>query len=127
MKRIIVAGLAATGMLTGGAIALQQSGINVAEARQKPESSKAIVDAAKARGEIGERIDGYLAAVTTLAPNVRAAMDDINIRRKYHYEQLADEKGVRIAVIAQLAGEKQIRDAAPGAYVMGENGKWERK
>lgn len=125
MKKLITAGLATAALLTGGAVALQNSGTNIAEARQA--SSKSIVDAAKARGEIGERIDGYLAAVADLSPDVRAAMDDINIRRKYYYEQLADEKGVRIAVVAQLAGEKQIRDAQTDYYVMGADGNWTQK
>lgn len=127
MKKILAAGLVAATLLAGGAMTLHLTGDNVAEAQQASSQSKRIVDAAKTRGEIGERIDGYLAAVTNLSPSVQAAMDDINISRKVVYEQLAEARGQSIRVVAQLTGESQISKAAPGEFVQGADGKWVQK
>lgn len=106
---------------------LHLSGYNVAEAQQASAASKQIVEAAKKRGEIGERVDGYLAPVTTLSPAVQAAMTDINISRKVVYEKLAEARGQSIRVIAQLTGENQISKAEPGDYIQGADGQWTQK
>jgi uncharacterized protein YdbL (DUF1318 family) len=127
MKKILAAGLVAATLLAGGAMTLHLTGDSVAEAQQTSSQSKRIVDAAKTRGEIGERIDGYLAAVTNLSPSVQAAMNDINISRKVVYEQLAEARGQSIRVVAQLTGESQISKAAPGEFVQGADGKWVQK
>lgn len=127
MKKLLAAGLMAATLLAGGAMTLHLTGENVAEAQQGSSQSKQIVEAAKKRGEIGERIDGYLAAVTNLSPAVQAAMDDINISRKVVYEQLAEARGQSIRVVAQLTGESQINKAEPGEYVQGADGQWIQK
>ncbi|MEM9599425.1 MAG: YdbL family protein [Pseudomonadota bacterium] len=125
MKKLIIAGLAATALLAGGAVALHHSGTNVAEARM---NAKSIVDAAKTRGEVGEQIDGYLGIVSAAASaDVRAAVNEINIGRKQVYTRLARDQNVRIEVVARLTGEKQIEKAAKGEYVLGETGQWTRK
>ena len=124
MKRLVVAGLSAFALLGAGAVALHGTGGNVAEARQ---SAKAVVDAAKARGEVGEVVTGYLEVVSGAPADVRAAVQEINIGRKALYQRLAREQGVELRVVAQLAGEKQIAGAAPGTFVMGEDGQWRRK
>lgn len=127
MKKLFVAGLMAATLLAGGAMTLHLSGYNIAEAQQASAESKQIVDAAKTRGEIGERVDGYLAPVTTITPTVQAAMNDINISRKVVYEKLAEARGQSIRVIAQLTGENQISKAQPGEYVQGTDGQWTQK
>ncbi|GLQ22000.1 YdbL family protein [Algimonas porphyrae] len=125
MKKLIIAGLAASGLLVGGAVALHGTGTNVAEARM---NAKSIVDAAKARGEVGEQIDGYLGIIAADASReVRAAVNEINIGRKQVYTRLAREQNVRIEVVARLTGEKQIAKAGPGEMVLGEDGQWTRK
>ena len=127
MKKIILTTVSVLAGLTGTAMLLHDSGYMVAQAQEASASSKAIVEAAKSRGEIGERIDGYLAAVTPLSPDVKAAMDDINISRKVAYEKLADQRGLSIRVVAQLAGESLIQRAPAGEYVMGADGQWKQK
>ena len=124
MKKLIIAGLATAGLLAGGAVVLQITGNNVAVAQM---DAKSIVDAAKARGEVGERIDGYLAVVTDTSTEVKAAVDEINIGRKQVYTRLAREQNVKIEVVARLTGEKQIAKAAPDNMVMGEDGVWTKK
>lgn len=127
MKKLFVAGLMAATLLAGGAMTLHLSGENIAAAQQANASSKQIVDAAKKRGEIGERVDGYLAAVKPLSANVQRAMDDINISRKVVYEKLAESRGQSIRVVAQLTGESQIAKADPGDYVQDADGQWKQK
>ena len=124
MKRLILAGIAALSVVGAGAIALNQSGDTVAHARQ---SAKSIVDAAKARGEVGEKINGYLEVVSGAPSDVQDAVREINIGRKSLYTRLAREQGVETEVVAQLVGEKQIANAASGSYVMRADGRWARK
>lgn len=124
MKKLLIAAVTAAGLMTGGALILQTSGDNVAAAQS---SAKAVVDAAKSRGEIGERIDGYLGVVGSPSAAVRAAMDEINIGRKSVYTELAREQNVKTEVVARLTGEKQIAKAARGEFVMGETGQWAKK
>lgn len=124
--KLILGAIAAIGLLTGGAIVSTQLGTNVAHAQS---SSKATVDAAIARGEIGEQIDGYLGIVDGQNPSadVRTAMADINIRRKSAYAEAAAEGNVQTAVFAQLTGEKQILKADPGTYIKDASGRWKKK
>jgi uncharacterized protein YdbL (DUF1318 family) len=124
MKKLIIAGLATAGLLTGGALALQTTGDNVAVAQT---NAKSVVDAAKSRGEVGERIDGYLAVVTSTSAEVKAAVDEINIGRKQVYTRLAREQNVKIEIVAKLTGEKQLAKAAPGEMIMGEDAVWKKK
>ena len=124
MKQLLVAGLTAAALLGAGAVTLHATGDSVAEARQ---SAKSVVDAAKARGEVGEVITGYLEVRSGASADVRAAVNEINIGRKALYQRLAREQGVEIAVVAQLTGEKQIAGTAPGQYVKGADGQWRQK
>lgn len=127
MKTYVLTTVAAFAWLAGTAMLLHSSGHNVAVAQEASASSRQIVQAAKARGEVGERIDGYLGAVGSLSPDVKAAMDDINISRKVAYERLADQRGLSTRVVAQLAGENLIQRAGRGEYVMGSDGRWTQK
>ncbi|MGB6230375.1 MAG: YdbL family protein [Litorimonas sp.] len=124
MKHVIMAAFAATAILAGGAVALNQAGDTVAHAQS---SAKAVVDAAKARGEVAERIDGYLEARASAPADVKRAVDEINIGRKSVYTQTARQNNARVEVIAQLAGEKQLSGTPSGQYVIGADGQWTRK
>ena len=124
MKRMLVAGLSALAVLAGGAVTLNATGDNVAQARQ---SAKAVVDAAKARGEVGEVINGRLEVVSGASADVQAAVREINLERATLYRQLAERQNVREEEVAQIAGEKQLRNAAPGHFVKGGDGQWRRK
>lgn len=91
-------------------------------------SAKSIVDNAKAKGLVGERIDGYLGLVTgRVSPEVQSAVNEINIRRKSLFTKLAREQGVEIAVISRLTGEKLIAKASAGEKTMGDDGVWRTK
>ena len=86
------------------------------------------LDEAKAAGQVGERIDGYVGVVDADAPGeVRALVDRVNAERKAKYAAIAAERGASVQAVAQIAGEKLIERAARGQYVLGANGKWRQK
>ncbi len=126
LMKTILGGFAAAALLTGGAVVMNTAGVNVAHAQS---SAKATVDAAIARGEIGEQITGYLGVVDGASPSstVRAAMDEINIARKSVYTNAAAGSPQPASVFAQLTGEKQIAKSAPGTYVKDASGVWKKK
>lgn len=86
------------------------------------------LDAAKARGWIGERRDGYVGLVDPSAPaEARALVDRVNANRRAGYESVAEQNGVPRDQVEVLAGQKLIGRAAPGTYVMDAAGRWIRK
>jgi uncharacterized protein YdbL (DUF1318 family) len=86
------------------------------------------LDEAKAAGQVGERIDGYLGVVDADAPgDVRAMVDRVNAERKAKYAEIAAERGTSVQAVAQIAGEKLIARAASGEYVLGASGQWRQK
>jgi len=113
-------------LLGAGAITFNAMDLNTAEAQAQ--SAKAIVDAAKAAGKVGETAAGYLDAVNgqSLDAATAAAMREVNIGRKSVYTQLARDQGVKPEVVAALTGEKQIAKANRGEYVLTAQG-WTRK
>jgi uncharacterized protein YdbL (DUF1318 family) len=83
---------------------------------------------AKAAGQVGERIDGYLGVVDSGAPaSVKSMVDQINAEREAKYAEIAKKQGAPVAAVAQIAGKKLIERAGSGEYVMGADGKWQRK
>ncbi len=83
---------------------------------------------AKARGWVGERIDGYLGIVTPDAPAaVRKLVEEVNAKRRKAYEEIARKNGVPVEAVAVIAGRKAIEKTPSGQYVMGEDGRWHRK
>lgn len=85
-----------------------------------------LIDAAKAAGTVGERIDGYLDFVNgaTVDPATRRKVEEINARRRAVYERLANEQSATIEQVAILTGEKLISQAPAGEYVLDASGKW---
>ena len=123
MKKFLIGGMAALTLVaagTAGYTALHATPAYAAGAKQ-------VVDQGIAAGRIGERIDGYLAAVGDVSEAERRAMNEINIGRKSVYTNLAEKKGVSVEVIGRLSGEKQIAKAAPGAMIMDDSGQWSKK
>ncbi|HAY07687.1 MAG TPA: YdbL family protein [Hyphomonas sp.] len=86
------------------------------------------IDAARAAGEIGERIDGYLGVVTASPdPALVRKVQDINNRRRAVYEQTARDNNTTVQIVAQLTGEKQIAKLEAGQYYMDASGSWKQK
>ena len=126
LMKTLFGGFAALALLAGGAAVMNTAGINAAHAQS---SAKATVDAAIARGEIGEQISGYLGVVDGASPSASVvdAMKEINIARKTVYTRAAKGGTESASVFAQLTGEKQIAKSAPGTYVKDASGVWKKK
>ncbi len=92
-------------------------------------ASKAVVDAAKANGAVGERADGYLGFVTASSDaGLRAAVDEINAGRRDVYAQAAAKNGVSVDVAGQSAFTNVIFPKLPaGDYYQNGQGAWVRK
>lgn len=92
-------------------------------------SAKALVDAAKAAGKVGEQADSFLGFVTTPADAaLQAAVEEINAGRRRVYEETARRNGVTPEV-AGVAAAKALRDTKlkPGDYYRDVDGVWRRK
>lgn len=125
--KTLLGGFAALSLLASGSLVMSATGSNAAYAQTS--SVKATVDSAKSRGEIGEKINGYLGVVNGASPSaaVKNAMSEINIARKSVYSRLAAQQNVAIDVVAQITGEKQIKKAASGHFIKDATGAWKRK
>jgi len=80
--------------------------------------------AARASGEVGERMDGYLGAVGTPTPEIKKLVADINIRRKQVYFEQAQEEKVTAEQYAFSAGCKAIDRTVPGEKYQAPDGSW---
>ena len=81
---------------------------------------------AKSQGLVGEQANGYLGVVKD-APGVNALVNDINSRRKAHYQQIAQKNGTSLNVVEALAGKKAIEKTPRGQYVRDPSGNWLKK
>ena len=85
------------------------------------------LDDAKAAGWVGERPDGYLGVVPGAPASAQALAGDINARRKAKYQDIAGSQGTSLQAVEMVAGEKLVKRAKPGEYVMTQSGQWVRK
>lgn len=122
MKKLLITALSAVLITAAGSLALTVSSHDTAYAQ----SAKSLVDAAKASGEVGEQIDGYLGIVSGKSPSaaVRRAVQEINIGRKSVYTDRARQENVTVEAMAASIGIKQIQKARSGETVMDASGQW---
>ena len=92
------------------------------------QSEKAIVDAAKAAGTVGEQADGYLGFVNGSADGATtAAVNDINAGRADVYAQTAAKSGTTREAAGQATGAQLIARTPGGQFVKSLGGGWSRK
>jgi uncharacterized protein len=111
---------------TAGALgALALAGSALADTAQ----SKALVDAAKTRGVVGEKSDGYLGFVASDADAaLRAAVAEINAGRAQVYREAAAKNGVTPAAAGAAAFQQVVRSRLDrGEYYQDASGAWVRK
>lgn len=91
--------------------------------------AKAIVDAAKADGAVGEEASGYLGLVTGSAgADVRAAVAEINAGRAQVYAQAAAKNGVTPEAAGAAAFNSVIMGKLkPGEFYKPAGGGWVRR
>ena len=87
------------------------------------QAQSAAVQAAMAAGQIGERIDGYLGVRGAVSDQVRAELEQINIKRRALYTQRAQQRGVSVEAVAAATACQAIQRLKAGeTYYAG--GSW---
>lgn len=86
------------------------------------------LDAAKSQGLIGEKVDGYVAAVTANpSPEVQALIQTTNDGRRQAYADLARRNNITVEEVGILSAEKLRANARSGDYVQSTSGQWQQK
>lgn len=83
--------------------------------------------AARAAGQVGEKMDGYLGVIGTPAAGLRAMVDDLNIKRKAAYASKAQANGATIEEYALSSGCQLILNTQPGEKYQAPNGAWQTR
>lgn len=86
------------------------------------------LDEAKAQGLVGEKVDGYVAAVIA-NPNaeLQALIETTNEGRRQVYADLAQRNNITVEAVGIVSAEKLREKAARGEYVQSTSGQWEKK
>ncbi|MDF1764176.1 MAG: YdbL family protein, partial [Oleibacter sp.] len=64
------------------------------------------LDNAKNMGLVGEMPNGYISVVSTTNLEAEALVDEVNAKRKAHYQEIANKQNTPLANIERIAGEK---------------------
>ena len=84
------------------------------------------LDEAKAKGLVGEKLNGYLGAVNPSNAEAQALIEDVNQKRRQAYEDIAKRNRTDVKVVETLAGEKAVKNTKPGNFVE-EPGGWVKR
>jgi uncharacterized protein YdbL (DUF1318 family) len=79
-------------------------------------------EAARASGQIGEQIDGYLGFTGSPSPTLRKLVDDINIKRRAAYAEKAQAANATLKDYAFTSGCLLIARTKPGEMYQGPDG-----
>ena len=83
--------------------------------------------AARASGQVGEKLDGYLGFVGTPSAAMRAMVDDLNIKRKAAYAAKAQAASATIEEYALSSGCQLILNTQPGEKYQAPDGSWQTR
>lgn len=83
--------------------------------------------AARAAGQIGERVDGYLGIVGAATPKLQRIVDDINIKRRTIYAKKAQENNATVEQYAITVGCQAIARTAVGEMYQAPDGSWKKR
>ena len=110
-------------VLSGTAIAVALGGLAVpAYAQRDP-----VYAEARASGQVGEKMDGYLGIVGDETPELRRIVNDINIKRRAVYSQRAQATNATIEEYALTAGCQAILATTPGEKYQAPDGSWQTR
>ncbi|KPZ72527.1 MULTISPECIES: YdbL family protein [Shewanella] len=81
---------------------------------------------AKSQGLLGEQTNGYLGLVVN-NEQAKKVMNDVNAKRKLHYQKIAKKNKLSTDDVAMLAAKKAIAAAKKDHYIQTVSGKWQQK
>jgi uncharacterized protein YdbL (DUF1318 family) len=105
---------------TGALLAIAGAGLAQAEPRDPAYA------AARAAGQVGEKMDGYLGVISGGA-EVRAMVDDLNIKRRAVYSQKAQAQHATVEEYAFTSGCLLIAQTTPGEKYQAPDGSWQTR
>jgi uncharacterized protein len=82
---------------------------------------------ARASGQVGEKVDGYLGVVGGGTPALRALVDDLNIKRRAVYTQKAQAQHATVQEYAFTSGCLLIAQTVPGEKYQAPDGSWQTR
>lgn len=108
-------------LLLGAALLGLTAGAAIAEPRDPAYA------AARAAGQVGEKMDGYLGVIGGGSPALRAMVDDLNIKRRAVYSQKAQAQRATVEEYAFTSGCLLINQTAPGEKYQAPDGSWQTR
>ncbi|HSF12352.1 MAG TPA: YdbL family protein [Erythrobacter sp.] len=84
-------------------------------------------DAARASGQVGEKVDGYVGIVGAETTELRRIVNDINIKRRAVYAERAQANNATIEEYALTIGCQQILKTQPGEKYQAPDGSWQTR
>ena len=110
-------------VLSGAAFALALGGlVTPAQAQRDPAYA-----AARAAGQVGEKMDGYLGIVGAETAELRRIVNDINIKRRAVYSERAQATNATLEEYALSAGCQAILATTPGEKYQAPDGSWQTR
>lgn len=109
----IISALGGTALLALAGIALGQEVPAVAQAR--------------AAGIVGEQLDGYLGFAKSPSPDVKSAVDAVNIKRRAIYTDIAAKQNATVQEVATARGCEQLATRVKTGEAYNINGAWSVK
>ena len=103
-----------------GALALAGAALSTPAMAQRDPAYQA----ARAAGQIGEKMDGYIGVVGSQPAAIQQIVNDINIRRRENYAQRAQAQGVTLQEFAVAQGCMLIARTEPGEKYQAPDGSW---
>lgn len=100
--------------------------LTLAVAAPAPGHAQDALAAAKAAGQIGERPDGLVGAVTGAPASAAQLAEQVNAQRLARYQEIAKSNGTSVDQVQALAGQQLIERTPAGLYVL-SGGRWVRK
>lgn len=112
-------------MIAGAAVALLAVGAVATTAMAQTTEQKAMIDAAKTQGSVGEQADGYVGVRTTASAELRAAIEATNSGRRRVYANSAAEAGTTTEIAAARMFETQLlARVSSGQWYKNAAGQW---
>jgi uncharacterized protein len=118
--RLVVESRVGRFLVTGAALAGALAALPATAVAQRNPA----YEAARRQGLVGERIDGYLGFVGQPSADLRAMIEDINIRRRAVYADKARTANATVAEYAFTAACRQIARTVPGEKYEAPDGSW---
>jgi uncharacterized protein len=84
-------------------------------------------DAARAAGQVGEKMDGYLGIVGGANADLQRIVSDINIKRRAVYADKARAANATLEEYALTAGCLAIARTKPGEKYQAPDGSWQTR